>query len=426
MKVEKKENGLLNLVLDIKGDEFTVAKNNVLATLKDKKVDGFRPGKVPADVLEKTFAREIEEKLLNQFLSKEYTELLKNNEIKPVSQLLLDKVELKKDSLYAEFSLAVEPEFELPKYTGLNIEENEVTVTEEEVDNQLKSMVENAKKKVELGNDAVAELGHEAVINFEGFVEGVAFEGGKSENYPLVLGTKSFIDTFEDQIVGHKAGDEFEVNVKFPEEYHAENLKGKDAVFKVKLNKLSKFEKSELNDEFAKENGAENIEDLKNKIKDALLEQKKLAAKNEKLDKIFKELRENTNLEIVDIVVNEEVNNELNMLANQLQQSGLNIQQYFQMLGKTPEEVIEDMKPRAKENAKLRFILSKIAEVEKLTDVSEEELNAEFEKVASYYGQDVKTIKEELSKNNSLDRFEFDLKNRIINDKLMNFLYTNN
>lgn len=425
MEITVKENGILNLTIEKNGEEFETLKKNILAKYKDRKVDGFRPGKVPFDVLETTFKKDLESEMVEQVINEEYSKALKEEKFVPISNLVLDETKIEKNSIILKLTVATEPEFEMPEYKGLNVNLEEVNVTDDEVTKQIDLMVSNAKKKIELSGDIVAELEHEVDINFEGFVEGVAFEGGKAENYSLVLGSKSFIDTFEDQIVGHKIGEEFDVNVTFPEEYHAENLKGKPALFKVKLNKISKFEKPELNDEFAKSNGAESLDDLRIKVKENMLLHKESEAKNKKLNTIITTLKDNTNLEVADILIEEEVSMELRNMNAQLQQSGLTFQQYLDILGKTIEEMKEEMKPRAKENVKARLVLTKLAKVEKFT-VEKEDMDKEFEFFASQYNMTKEQIIEDLTKNGHIREFEQQVVNKVMNDKIMNFLLENN
>lgn len=425
MKVEKLEKGILKLVIEKNGEEFLNIKKNILATYKNRKVDGFRPGKASDDVLEKTFAKEIEQDILQKVVTEEYQNELKKAEFTPLSNLMLEKVEITKEGMHVELKVATKPEFEMPQYKGLNISEEVADVNDEEVENEIKLLAERMKEKIELTGDVVAELNHEANINFEGFVDDVAFEGGKAEDFPLVLGSKSFIDNFEDQIVGHKIGDEFDVNVTFPEEYHAENLKGKKALFKVKLNKLTKFELPEINDEFAKKSGSETLDELKSNIRKRLEERNKSNAKNKKINDIIISMKDKTNIEIADILVDEEINYELEMMDRQLQASGMNLKQYIEMMNTNIKDFADKLRPQTEEKVKVRFLLTQMAEIEKL-NVTEEEINKEFEQFANNYQMTVDKLIEELNKENQLDSFKSQIVNKLMNDKIMNFLYDNN
>ena len=237
MKIEKLANSELSLEFERNGKEYEELRNTVLAKFKNVKVDGFRKGHVPADVIEKTFADDIRNEIIDEVLREDYTKFLESKEYRPVSELQITNLVYNKDELKVEAKVAIFPEFELTQYKGLNVELEEVSVTDEEVNEEIKKMLERAKTFVKAERE-VAELGDVAIIDFEGFVDGVAFDGGKAEGHRLELGSKTFIDNFEEQIVGHKIGEEFDVNVNFPEAYHSEELKGKPAVFKIKLNAL--------------------------------------------------------------------------------------------------------------------------------------------------------------------------------------------
>lgn len=406
------------------GEEFAKLRKEVLAKFKNVKVDGFRKGHVPEDVIEKTFADDIRDEILNRVIREEYAEVLKDKSFKPVSELQITDLKLEKDSLKVNLKVAVFPEFELPEYKGLNVELEKAEVSDEDVSAQLDRMLSRAKKYEKTIREE-AKNGDIANIDFEGFVDGVAFEGGKAQGHKLELGSKTFIDNFEEQIVGHKVGEEFEVNVKFPEEYHAENLKGKPAVFKVKLNSLEEIVLPELNDAFAKENGADTLEDLKTNVRANLLVEKENQAKNVKLSKIVEKIVDGVNIEVPEILVEQDIDANIAQFVQQLQMQGMNLESYLSMTGQTVEKMREDLRANAIKGIKTSFVLSKVGETEDIK-VSDEDIENELKNIASMYGMDVETIKSELEKSGELGRYIGRINSQLFFGKINEFLLENN
>lgn len=406
------------------GEEFAKLRKEVLAKFKNVKVDGFRKGHVPEDVIEKTFADDIRDEILNRVIREEYAEVLKDKSFKPVSELQITDLKLEKDSLKVNLKVAVFPEFDLPEYKGLNVELEKAEVSDEDVSAQLDRMLSRAKKYEKTIREE-AKNGDIANIDFEGFIDGVAFEGGKAQGHKLELGSKTFIDNFEEQIVGHKVGEEFEVNVKFPEEYHAENLKGKPAVFKVKLNSLEEIVLPELNDDFAKENGADTLEDLKTNVRANLLVEKENQAKNVKLSKIIEKIVDGVNIEVPEILVEQDIDANIAQFVQQLQMQGMNLESYLSMTGQTVEKMREDLRANAIKGIKTSFVLSKIGETEDIK-VSDEDIENELKNIASMYGMDVETIKSELEKSGELGRYIGRINSQLFFGKINEFLLENN
>jgi len=268
------------------GEELKHLKEHVLVHFKDAKVDGFRKGHVPADVLEKKFKKEIEGEILNHIISEEYRKAVEENNLSPIADIKLEKYENNEDNVEVVFTIPVLPEINLGDYKSVKVEKEALDVNDEKVNAEIEIMRSNAGKLKEVADDEAAKDKDVTNINFEGFIDGEAFDGGKAEGFDLTLGSKSFIDTFEDQIIGHKKGDEFDVNVTFPEEYHAENLKGKPAVFKVKVNSIKRKEEAELNEDLAKELGYDSVEDLKVKTKENLTKREETRIENEYRGKV--------------------------------------------------------------------------------------------------------------------------------------------
>ena len=280
---------------------------------------------------------------------------------------------------------------------------------------------ENASKLKEVPENEEAKNDDVVNINFEGFVDGVAFDGGKAEGYDLTLGSHSFIDTFEDQIVGHKKNDEFDVNVKFPEAYHAENLKGKPALFKVKVNSITRKEEAESNDDLAKELGFESVDDMRAKTRENITKREEARVENEFKNKIIEKVVDGTNVKAPKALVDREIEFQINRFAQQLQMQGINLSQYFQMTGQTIDKMREDSREMAEKSVKTELVLSEISKVENIT-VTDEEVDNEFEVMATMYGMDKESMLNEVKKSGNYQRFADEAKYRLVNKKTIDLL----
>mgnify|MGYP003359379248 FL=1 len=403
------------------GEEFKHLKEHVLVHFKDAKVDGFRPGHVPVNVIEKNFKKEIDGEILNHIISDEYQKAVAENELKPIADIKLEKYEIQADKAEVVFTIPVLPSFELGQYKGLEVEKENFEVTDEKVNEEIEGMRKNASKLKEVAEDEEAKNDDVVNINFEGFVDGVAFDGGKAEGYDLTLGSHSFIDTFEDQIVGHKKNDEFDVNVKFPEAYHAENLKGKPALFKVKVNSIKRKEEAELNDDLAKELGFESVDDMRAKTRENITKREEARVENEFKNKIIEKVVDGTNVEAPRALVDREIEFQINRFAQQLQMQGINLSQYFQMTGQTIDKMREDSREMAEKSVKTELVLSEISKVENIT-VTDEEVDNEFEVMATMYGMDKATMLDEVKKSGNYQRFVDEAKYRLVNQKTIDLL----
>ena len=403
------------------GEEFKHLKEHVLVHFKDAKVDGFRPGHVPANVIEKNFKKEIDGEILNHIISDEYQKAVAENELKPIADIKLEKYEIQADKAEVVFTIPVLPSFELGQYKGLEVEKENFEVTDEKVNEEIEGMRKNASKLKEVPENEEAKNDDVVNINFEGFVDGVAFDGGKAEGYDLTLGSHSFIDTFEDQIVGHKKNDEFDVNVKFPEAYHAENLKGKPALFKVKVNSIKRKEEAELNDDLAKELGFESVDDMRAKTRENITKREEARVENEFKNKIIEKVVDGTNVEAPRALVDREIEFQINRFAQQLQMQGINLSQYFQMTGQTIDKMREDSREMAEKSVKTELVLSEISKVENIT-VTDEEVDNEFEVMATMYGMDKATMLDEVKKSGNYQRFVDEAKYRLVNQKTIDLL----
>ena len=403
------------------GEELKHLKKHVLVHFKDAKVDGFRKGHVPADVLEKKFKKEIEGEILNHIISEEYRKAVEENNLSPIADIKLEKYENNEDNVEVVFTIPVLPEIPLGDYKSVKVEKEALDVNDEKVNAEIEIMRSNAGKLKEVADDEAAKDKDVANINFEGFVDGEAFDGGKAEGFDLTLGSKSFIDTFEDQIIGHKKGDEFDVNVTFPEEYHAENLKGKSAVFKIKLNSIKRKEEAELNEDLAKELGYDSVEDLKAKTKENLIKREETRIENEYKGKVVDAVVEGVNFEIPEAIVEREIQFQINRFAQQLQMQGMSLNQYFEMTGQNIEKMRESIKESAEKSVKRDLVLNEIAKVEKI-EATEEEVNAELDRTALMYGMDREGLIAEVRKSGNYARFIDDIKYQIVNRKTVDLL----
>ena len=403
------------------GEELKHLKEHVLVHFKDAKVDGFRKGHVPADVLEKKFKKEIEGEILNHIISEEYRKAVEENNLSPIADIKLEKYENNEDNVEVVFTIPVLPEINLGDYKSVKVEKEALDINDEKVNAEIEIMRSNAGKLKEVADDEAAQDKDVTNINFEGFIDGEAFDGGKAEGFDLTLGSKSFIDTFEDQIIGHKKGDEFDVNVTFPEEYHAENLKGKPAVFKVKVNSIKRKEEAELNEDLAKELGYDSVEDLKAKTKENLIKREETRIENEYRGKVVDAVVDTVNFEIPEAVVEREIQFQINRFAQQLQMQGMSLNQYFEMTGQDIEKMRESIKESAEKSVKRDLVLTEIAKAENV-QATEEEVNAELDRTALMYGMDREGLIAEVRKSGNYARFIDEIKYQIINRKTVDLL----
>ena len=403
------------------GEELKHLKEHVLVHFKDAKVDGFRKGHVPADVLEKKFKKEIEGEILNHIISEEYRKAVEENNLSPIADIKLEKYENNEDNVEVVFTIPVLPEINLGDYKSVKVEKEALDVNDEKVNAEIEIMRSNAGKLKEVADDETAKDKDVTNINFEGFIDGEAFDGGKAEGFDLTLGSKSFIDTFEDQIIGHKKGDEFDVNVTFPEEYHAENLKGKPAVFKVKVNSIKRKEEAELNEDLAKELGYDSVEDLKTKTRENLIKREEARIENEYRGKVVDAVVDTVNFEIPEAVVEREIQFQINRFAQQLQMQGMSLNQYFEMTGQDIEKMRESIKESAEKSVKRDLVLTEIAKAENV-QATEEEVNAELDRTALMYGMDREGLIAEVRKSGNYARFIDEIKYQIINRKTVDLL----
>jgi trigger factor len=403
------------------GDEVKHLKEHVMTHFNGAKVDGFRPGHVPQNVLEKKYKKEIEDEIVNHIVSDEYAKVVTENNLKPVDNVNLIKYENKDDKIELVFTIPVLPEIKLGEYKGVKAEKEKVDITEEKLNEEIERLRTNAAKLKEVEEKTAAELNDVVNINFEGFIDGEAFEGGKAEGFDLTLGSKSFIDTFEEQITGHKKGDEFDVNVTFPENYGVANLSGKPALFKVKVNSIKRKEEAELNDNLAKELGYDSLEDLKSKTKENLTKREENRIESDFRNKVVEKVVENVSVEVPEQLVQKEIQYRMSEFAQQLQMQGMSIGQYFEMTGQNAEKMRETLKESAEKSIKAQLVLDEIAKVENIS-ATDEDVNKEIEKMAEMYGVEKDVILNDVKKSGNYARFLDNTKYQIKNRKTIDFL----
>ncbi len=403
------------------GDEVKHLKEHVMTHFNGAKVDGFRPGHVPQNVLEKKYKKEIEDEIVNHIVSDEYAKVVTENNLKPVDNVNLIKYENEDDKIELVFTIPVLPEIKLGEYKGVKAEKEKLDITEEKLNEEIERLRANAAKLKEVEEETAAELNDVVNINFEGFIDGEAFEGGKAEGFDLTLGSKSFIDTFEEQITGHKKGDEFDVNVTFPENYGAANLSGKPALFKVKVNSIKRKEEAELNDDLAKELGYDSLEDLKSKTKENLTKREENRIESDFRNKVVEKVVESVSVEAPEQLVQKEIQYRMSEFAQQLQMQGMSIGQYFEMTGQNAEKMRETLKESAEKSIKAQLVLDEIAKVENIS-ATDEDVNREIEKMAEMYGVEKDVILNDVKKSGNYARFLDNTKYQIKNRKTIDFL----
>ena len=400
MKAEliKKEGNKVTFNLTVDNDKFEAAVNKAYNKNKGKfNVQGFRKGKAPRKLIEAQYGKEVfYNDAIDLILPEVYPQALDTLNIDPIDRPALDVQEISKDNgLVMLIEVEVKPEFELGNYKGIEISKVENTVTDEDVEARLQEMVNRNARLVSV-EDRTIENGDTAVIDFEGFENGVAFEGGKGENHNLVIGSNSFIPGFEDQLVGKKAGEEVEVNVTFPETYHAENLAGKPVVFNVKVNDVKVKEVPALDDEFAKDTTEfETLAELRADVKAKLEEQAKNAADAEMRNALVEKVSANTEVEVPEAMVQHQIDNMLMELNYQLQYQGLNLEQLLQMTGRGLDELREERRADAERLVKSSLVLEAIAEKENV-EANDADVDVELEKMAAMYNMEVEKIKSSL------------------------------
>lgn len=421
IKVEKTEkNNELKLTFTIEATKFDEGMKKVYAkTAKYFNVPGFRKGKAPMNIIERQYGSEIFfEDTFNEIVPAVYDEELKANNIEAVSRPDIEVTQIGKgQDLIFTAIVQIKPEVKLGKYKGIQLKKIEYNVTDEDIEHEIGHMAEKNSRLVTIEDRPVEEKDI-AVIDFEGFVDGEAFDGGKADNHELEIGSKTFIPGFEDQIIGMKTEEERDINVKFPEEYFSKDLAGKDAIFKVKLHEIKRKELPEIDDEFAKDvSEFDTIKELKESIKEKLEEENKSRAKYETEDEAIKIVCDSVEIEIPSGMIETEIDNMVKDIEARLSYQGLKLDQYLNMINKTEEDFRKEYEEQAQKSVKSRLVLEAIVKDAKI-EITDEELNEKIKEMATNYGKK----EEELIKNENLKDY---LSNNMKIEKAIKFIVDN-
>ena len=421
-KVEKTENANeVKLELTVEASKFDEAMKKVyFKSAKYFNIPGFRKGKAPMNIVEKYYGKEIfYEDAFNDVAQEALEEAVKENKIEVVSRPDIEVTQIGKgQDLIFTAIFQTKPEAELGKYKGIEIKKIEYNVTDEDVNHELSHMQEHNARLINV-EDRPVEKGDITVIDFEGFVDGVAFEGGKAENHELEIGSNTFIPGFEDQIIGMKIDEEKDINVKFPDEYFSKDLAGKDATFKVKLHEIKKKELPELDDDFAKDTSEfDTLEELKKSIKDKMEKENEQKQKYETEEEVIKAVCEDMKVDIPSGMIETETENMLKDIETRLSYQGLKLDQYLKMLGKTKEEMQKEYEPQAIEAIKSRLMIEAVIKAEKI-EATDDEIEEKMKEMAKNYG---KENDEEFMKNENVANY---IKEGIKSEKAVDFLVKN-
>ena len=396
VQVEKLEKNMAKLTIEASAEDFEKAVNAAYNKNKNRiNVPGFRKGKAPRIMIEKMYGAGIFfEDAANALIQTEYPKAAEECGLEIVSQPEIDVVQIEKGkSFIFTAEVAVKPEVTLGEYKGVEVEVSGTEVTEEEVAAELKKEQESNSRTLDVDDRAV-ENGDMITLDFEGFVDGTAFEGGKGTDYPLTIGSNSFIPGFEEQLVGAVIGEEKDVNVTFPEKYHAADLAGKPAVFKCTVKAIKVKELPELDDEFAKDvSEFDTLAEYKEDIAKKLKERKEDVAKREKEDKVVDKIIENAEMDIPEPMVQSQISQLMNDFIRRMQAQGLSIDQYYQFTGLDQAKIQEQMRPQALKRIQSRLVLEKVAEVENI-EISDEKVDEEIAKMAEMYKMEADKLKE--------------------------------
>ena len=396
VQVENLEKNMAKLTIEVSAEELEKALNAAYQKEKNKiSIPGFRKGKVPRAMIEKMYGPAVfYEDAANTLMQENYPAAVEESGVDIVSRPTVDVVQIEKGKPFVfTAEVAVRPEVTLGKYMGVTVTKIDTSVSDEEVEESLEKERNNNARTITVTDRAV-ESGDTAVIDFEGFVDGVAFEGGKGENHPLEIGSHTFIDTFEDQLIGKNTGDEVEVNVTFPEQYQAADLAGKPAVFKVKINEIKTKELPELDDEFAQDvSEFDTLAEYKEDLKKRLVEQKENEAKRTKEDEAIQKIIDKSKMDIPDAMIDTQCDTMIEEFAQRIAQSGLSMDQYLQFSGMTVDKLREQVRPEATTRIQSSLVLEQIAKDENI-EITDEDINAEIEKMAKAYGMEADKLKE--------------------------------
>ena len=396
VQVENLEKSMAKLTIEVAADEFEAALNKAYQKSKNKiNLPGFRKGKAPRAMIEKMYGAGIfVEDAANIIIPDAYESAAKESELEIVAQpeIAVEQAEKGKPFIFTA-TVAIKPDVTLGDYKGIEVEKKEAEVSEDEISAEIDRVRESNARMITI-DDRATQDGDTVVIDFDGYVDGEQFEGGKAEDYTLVLGSHSFIDNFEDQLVGKNIGDDVEVNVTFPEQYQAEELQGKPALFKVKIKEIKVKELPELDDDFAQDvSECDTLDAYKEEVKSKLVKTKEDDIKREREDAVIEKIIENATMEIPEQMVDAQTRQMTQEFAQRLQSQGLSLEQYMQFTGLTPQKMQEELKPQALKRIQSRLVLEAVVEAEKI-EATQEDIEKEIENMAKMYQMEADKLKE--------------------------------
>ena len=397
---KKIEDGKVELSCEIKGEKWEKALKKAFDKLKGKlEIKGFRKGQVPESLAKKYISDEATwYEAADELSNDTFKEALEEHDIDLIDRASMDLRDINKDGVNIVFTCPVKPDVELGDYKSLKYEVEEVNVEDGEVEDEIKKTLER-KADLELKEDGVVENGDITIIDFEGFKDGVAFDGGKADNYELTIGSNSFIPGFEDQMIGMKAEETKDINVTFPEDYHVEELKGQPVIFKVTVHEIKKKVLPELNDEFVKELKIDNVntvDEYKAHLKEELLNSKKASAEDKASEKLIKEFAEAAKVNIPKVMIDNETDQLINEQAQRLAYQGISFDQYMKIINQSKEEIKKNLEPSATERIKVTLCLEELAKRENI-EASEEDVDKHYDDMAKAYGMDKEEVKKYVS-----------------------------
>lgn len=396
-KVEQlEEKNMVKLVIEVSFEKFEASLNKAYNKNKNKiTIPGFRKGKAPRKMIEKLYGEGFFfEEAANMTIPEAYAEAYDESGLDIVSQPKIDIVQLEQGKPFIfEAEVAVRPEVELGQYKGIEVSKMDTEVTDADIEEELKK-VQDQNSRIVTVEDRAVQDGDMTIIDFEGFIDNEAFDGGKGDNYPLTIGSHSFIDNFEEQLIGMNIGDEKEVHVTFPEDYHAENLKGKPAMFKVKMNEIKEKLLPDLDDDFASDvSDFDTLDEYKEDLKKTIGEKKQDEAETKKQNEVVDKAVENSKLDVPNAMIDTQVQRMVQNFSQRLQQQGLTLEQYFQYTGLTAEKILDNMRPEAEKRIKNSLVLAAIAKAENI-EVSDEDYEDELKEMAESYQMELDKMKE--------------------------------
>lgn len=399
VQVEKLEKNMAKLIVEVSAEDFKAAIKKAFNKNKNRfAIPGFRKGKAPQAMIEKMYGEGVfYEDAADEAINASYAEAMKESGLDIVSRPEVTIEKIGKDEPFVYSALvAVKPEVTLGQYKGVEVEKADASVSAEDVEAELKKVQEQNARLLTV-EDRGVEDGDQTVIDFEGFVDGKGFEGGKAEDYPLTIGSHSFIDTFEEQLIGKKIGEECEVNVTFPTEYHAADLAGKPATFKVTVKEIKVKELPELNDEFASEvSEFDTLDEYKKDVEKKLVEKKEIEANSKNEDAVVAKVVENATMEIPDKMIDAQAENMVQDMARRMQSQGLSLDMYLKYTGMTVEQMKEQARPDAEKRIRTRLVLEAVAKAENI-QISDEKVDEEVAKMAEAYKMEVEKLKSYMS-----------------------------